>query len=132
MSSLRATRQRQIIVSERIQSNQAMAILGVPLRSVQNLAAGGVLPSAAKYVSGWTFDEKALRRYVAEREQATRDKAKVRIKAAPSKKKPVDRAPSYGSQAAYERARGIKPGQPRRKERRQIQPTSTKPPKDSD
>ena len=132
MSSLRATHQRQVIGSERIQSHQARAILGVSLRSVQNLAARGVLPSAAQYDRDWTFDEKALRRYVAEREQDTRDKAKVRIKTEPSKKKPVDRAPSHGSQAAYEQALGLKPGQPRRKRRRQTQPTSTKSAKDND
>lgn len=119
-------------MSERIQSHQARAILGVSLRSVQNLAAGGVLPSAAKYARDWTFDEAALRRYVTEREQATRDKAKVRIKLATSERKSVDRAPSHGSQAAYERALGLKPGQPRRKRRRQTQPTSTKPAKDND
>ena len=131
MSSLRAMHQRQVIVSERIQSHQARAILGVSLRSVQNLAAGGVLPSAAKYARDWTFDEKALRGYVAEREQATRDKARVRINAAPSNKKSVDRAPSHGSQAAYEQALGLKPGQPRRKRRHQTQPTATKPIKDN-
>ena len=104
--------------------------MGIPLRSVQNLAARGVLPSAAQYKRDWTFDEKALRRYVAEREQATRDKAKIYIKGEPSKKRPIDRAPSHESQTAYERALGLKPGQPRRKVRRQAQSTSTEPAKD--
>lgn len=117
-------------MSERIQSHQAKTILGVSLRSVQNLAARGVLPSAAQYARDWTFDEEALRRYVAECEQATRDKAKVRISAAPSKK-PIDHASSHGLQADYERALGIKPGQPRRK-RRKANSTTTKPTEDND
>jgi hypothetical protein len=118
MSSLRATHQQQVIVSERIQSHQAKAILGISLRSVQDLAARGLLPSAAQYARDWTFDEKVLRRYVAEREQAAREKAKVRINAAPPQKKSVDRAPSHGSQAAYEQALGLKRRQPRRKRRK--------------
>lgn len=100
------------------------------MRSVQNLAAEGVLPSAAQYRRDWTFDETALRRYVAEREQAAREKAKVRIKAF-SQKKPIDGAPSHGLQAEYERALGIKPGQPRRKGRK-ARSTAAKPTEGND
>ena len=117
-------------MSERIQSHQAQAILGISLRSVQNLAARGVLPSAAQYDRDWTFDEKALRSYVAEREQVTRDKAKVDIKNEFSRKKTIERAPSHGSQTAYERALGLKPDQSRRKVIHQPRSASTKPAKD--
>jgi hypothetical protein len=119
-------------VSERIQSDQAVSILGISLRAVQDLADRGLLPSAAQYRRNWTFNEQVLRNYVAEREQATRDKAQVRIKTAPSNRKPVDRAPSHGWQAAYEKALGLKPGEPRHKRPRQTQPASTKPARDSD
>ena len=132
MSSLRATHQGQVIVSERIQSHQAKSILGISLRAVQDLAARSLLPSAAQYRRSWTFEEKALRSFVAEREQATRERAKVRVTAEPSKKKPIDRAPSHRSQAAYEQALGLKPGQPHRKARRKRHPASTKPTKDNE
>jgi hypothetical protein len=105
-------------MSERIQSRAAKDILGVPLRSVQNLAAQGELPSAAQYKRNWTFDEAALRRYVAEREQATQDRAKAHNMPAPPTKRTVNRAPSHAAQAAYERALGLKPDRSKRSHRR--------------
>jgi hypothetical protein len=49
----------------------AVAILGVPPRTVQDLAARGELPGAAKFGRRWTFDLSKLRRYVREKERTT-------------------------------------------------------------
>ena len=90
MSSLRATHQRQVIVSERIQSHQARAILGISLRSVQNLAARGVLPSAAQYARDWTFDEEGA----ASATWRSASKPRARRQRFISKPRPPRRSPS--------------------------------------
>lgn len=56
---------------ERVTIDGAVAILGVPARTVQALAAAGELPGSAKIGRRWTFDEAALRRWVAEKERET-------------------------------------------------------------
>jgi excisionase family DNA binding protein len=53
---------------ERVLSNKAVAILGLPLRTVQQLAARGEL-GAAKLGRCWTFDLEKLRRFVKHRER---------------------------------------------------------------
>jgi excisionase family DNA binding protein len=95
------------IMSERIQTDRAREILGISRRSVQNLAARGELPSAAKCGRNWTFNEADLRRYVAEREEANRQQAAARAKPRPRPKQPLSKVPSYASLSAYARALGI-------------------------
>jgi ribosomal protein S14 len=55
--------------SERGSSEEAMAILGLPRRTVQNMAARGELPGAAKLGRVWTFDLAKLRRHVTMKER---------------------------------------------------------------
>jgi hypothetical protein len=55
-------------MSERIQARAAASLLGVTARTVQNLAARGELPSAAKIGKVWTFDAYKLARHVAAKE----------------------------------------------------------------
>jgi predicted DNA-binding transcriptional regulator AlpA len=100
----------QPVMQERIQSGRAKQILGISLRSVQNLAARGELPSAAKFKRSWTFDEAELRRYVAEREEANRQQAAARAKPCPPPKRPVSKVPSYASLSTYASALGISAG----------------------
>jgi Helix-turn-helix domain len=56
---------------ERGASQQAKAILGLPVRTVQDLAARGEIAGAAKLGRRWTFDLEKLRRFVRQRERET-------------------------------------------------------------
>jgi excisionase family DNA binding protein len=94
-------------MSERIQTGRAKEILGISLRSVQNLAAKGELPSAAKCGRSWTFNEADLRRYVAEQEEANRQQAATRARLCLRPKQPIAKPPSYSSLSAYASALGI-------------------------
>lgn len=49
---------------ERIRAIEASDILGVELRTVQAMAARGELPGAAKVGKLWTFDQKALKKFL--------------------------------------------------------------------
>src|SRR5262245_45862316 len=64
--------------AERGSVKVAAAILGVPPRTVQDLAARGELPGAAKFGRCWTFDLGKLRRFVKRREEQTWQHAKRR------------------------------------------------------
>ena len=55
--------------SERGSSEEAMAILGLPRRTVQSKAAKGEIPGAAKFGRRWTFDLAKLRQLVREGER---------------------------------------------------------------
>jgi ribosomal protein S14 len=55
---------------ERCGVEQAAAILGLSRRKVQDMAARGQLPGAAK-IGHWTFDVEKLRRYVQLKERQT-------------------------------------------------------------
>jgi excisionase family DNA binding protein len=59
-------------------ADQAAAILGIPRRTVQALAARGELPGAAKIGRLWTFDIEKLRRLVRQRERETWQSARHR------------------------------------------------------
>jgi excisionase family DNA binding protein len=63
---------------ERALINKAVAILGLPLRTVQQLAARGELPGVAKIGRRWTFNLEELRRHVKQRERKTWQSAKPR------------------------------------------------------
>lgn len=52
-----------------IQSPAAAFILGVSVRQVQNMAARGLLPSAAKMGSVWTFRRGAIQDYRRQKER---------------------------------------------------------------
>src|SRR5262249_52236361 len=54
---------------ERGTADEAAAILGLPTRTVQKLAARGELPGAAKFGRRWTFDLRTLRRHVISKER---------------------------------------------------------------
>ena len=56
---------------ERVSMEKAAAILGSPVRTVQDLAARGEIPGAAKIGGRWTFDIEKLRRLVRQRERET-------------------------------------------------------------
>jgi hypothetical protein len=57
--------------TERCAIDQAVAILGLPLRTVQDLAARGEIMGAAKIGRRWTFDLEKLRRFVRDKERQT-------------------------------------------------------------
>jgi Helix-turn-helix domain len=55
--------------NERVEKHRAAGILGVPVRTVIDMAAHGRLPGAAKIGRAWTFDESKLRHYVKMKER---------------------------------------------------------------
>ena len=57
--------------SERGTAKQAAAILGVPTRTIQDLATRGEIPGAAKLGRRWTFDLEKLRRLLKQKERET-------------------------------------------------------------
>jgi excisionase family DNA binding protein len=50
---------------------QAATILGLPSRTIQDLAARGKIAGAAKLGRRWTFDQEKLRRFIREKERET-------------------------------------------------------------
>jgi hypothetical protein len=64
--------------AERVSIHKAVAILGLPLRTVQELSARGEIPGAAKLGRRWTFDIEKLRRLVRQRERETWQNGKHR------------------------------------------------------
>ena len=56
----------------RIQSRAAADMTGLSVRAIQDMAARGDVPGAAKLGSRWTFDYDRLRALIAEREAACR------------------------------------------------------------
>lgn len=59
----------------RIQTAAAAALLGISPRTVQGLAAQGLLPGAAKIGKVWTFDRSKLIRFIAAQEAETQTRA---------------------------------------------------------
>ena len=56
---------------ERIRTPRAASILGLSVRAVQNMAAQGKIPGAAKMGAIWTYDEVKLRNWIRELEEKT-------------------------------------------------------------
>ena len=67
----RRRERKRVCQQERGTIEQATAIMGVPQRTVQALAARGDLPGAAKFGRVWTFDLARLRRHVKDKEKET-------------------------------------------------------------
>jgi phage terminase Nu1 subunit (DNA packaging protein) len=59
----------KIVKFERIKSEAVAAITGYSIRQVQEMAALGKIPSAAKPGVEWTFNERAVRRWMRLKEQ---------------------------------------------------------------
>lgn len=53
-----------VMKSERIYIVEVAAILGIPMRSVQAMAARGRIPSAARVSKRWTFNERSVRDFL--------------------------------------------------------------------
>jgi Helix-turn-helix domain len=66
-----AKQRRSMSRDERASLKTAATILGLPLRTVQHLAARGEIAGAAKFGRRWTFDVDKLRRLIKERERQT-------------------------------------------------------------
>lgn len=96
-------------MAERIRTDQAKDILGIPLRTVQQLARQGVLPSAAQYRRAWTFNEAALRAYVAAQEEIVRRRTGTCSPLPATTLGPVAQPPTNSCQADYEAALGLRP-----------------------
>ena len=64
--------------AERVSIDKAVAVLGLPKRTVQELAARGEIAGAAKIGRRWTFDIEKLRRLVRQRERETWQNGKRR------------------------------------------------------
>lgn len=60
---------------ERATIDEAILIIGLPIRTVQAMAARGEIPGAAKFGRRWTFDLKKLRQMIKVREDETVQKA---------------------------------------------------------
>jgi hypothetical protein len=60
---------------ERGDVKDAMRILGAGMRTVEDMAAAGLLPGAAKFNRRWSFDLQKLRRYVEEKEREIWERA---------------------------------------------------------
>jgi hypothetical protein len=67
----RKPRIRDALKSERCTVEQAASILGLPVRTVQSMAASGELPGAAKINRRWNFDPLKLRQFVRTKERET-------------------------------------------------------------
>ena len=67
---------RRELRRERDNIDEAVAILGLSRRFVQERAAAGLLPGAAKFGRRWTFDLAKLREHVKEKEAETWEQAK--------------------------------------------------------
>lgn len=67
------------LVPERCTIEHAVLIIGLPKRTVQDMAARGELPGAAKFRRRWTFDINKLRKFVAEEERKTRRRGSALI-----------------------------------------------------
>jgi hypothetical protein len=74
----RPARQRREAPIERGGLEEAVAILGLPERTVQSMAARGEIPGAAKLGRRWTFDIARLRTLVRNKERQTWVNAKHR------------------------------------------------------
>ncbi len=60
--------------SERVGVSQVAQITGMSFRTIQQRAAWGLIPSAAKLGGNWSFDEAAIRLWVQQQEQVTAKK----------------------------------------------------------
>jgi hypothetical protein len=76
-AKLRPRRRKVRGAKERGTIEQAVAIIGLSMRAVQDLAARGEIPGAAKFGRRWTFDLAKLRRHVAAKEQETWQRAQA-------------------------------------------------------
>jgi hypothetical protein len=56
---------------ERIIIEEAQPLIGLPIRTVQSMAARGEIPGAAKMRRRWTFDRAKLTSWVAHKEEET-------------------------------------------------------------
>lgn len=95
---------------ERIRPADVARITGLSRRQVQAMALAGLLPSAAKLGSLWTFDERRIRAWLIDRERESAATAGAVTSASAIRR--CDAAiglPDAGILAAYERAIGLKP-----------------------
>ena len=90
---------------ERVRARAASLICGLPVRTVQHLAAQGVIPGAAKLGGQWTFDEVTLRAWIRRREA---ERCRTYISEA-RHGGVVSRLPDVTIDEAYERAIGLRP-----------------------
>ena len=91
---------------ERIRARRVAEITGLSLRSVQASAIRGEIPSAAKFGKTWTFNERAVREWVAAKEKETIQKAEwtrqlIKSLGTPSFRPGTVSPPNYGE--IYER-----------------------------
>lgn len=97
---------------ERIRSRAAAAITGLPLRSLQGMAARSSIPGAAKLGACWTFNEAKLRQWILEKEdEVTR---RIIYTAEAPYTGDVYRVAGMSIDEACERAIGLKPKHSRR------------------
>ena len=54
---------------ERITMGPSGRIIGLPARTVQEMACAGKIPGAVKFGRSWTFDEAQLRNWIKRKEQ---------------------------------------------------------------
>jgi excisionase family DNA binding protein len=95
---------------ERIQSPAVARILGVTTKTVQDMAARGELPSAARIGHRWTFNEAKIREFVKAREDDCQQRA-PRASAFIGRAAVDLRLPDATLDAAYEEAIGLnRPG----------------------
>jgi excisionase family DNA binding protein len=100
---------------ERIQTPQVAAILGVTTKTVQDMAARGELPTAARIGRRWTFNEDAIRNLVRAKERETQSTAANMRQWLMRRPPPVAVSPPPSTiDEEYERLIGLRPTKRRR------------------
>lgn len=91
--------------SERIMTSELHIITGLGIRTLQNMAAQGLIPSAKKYRRQWTFDEATVRRWA---KLGETDWTGISIDEG-QYGKPVSKSTERNTENHYERAIGLRP-----------------------
>lgn len=88
-------------MSERIRPREVSHITSLSQRKVQELAAAGKLPSAAKLGGVWTFEERAIRAWITQREQSLWPESHAISTSAGKSGGDVSKSPDESIEAAY-------------------------------
>jgi hypothetical protein len=86
---------------QRIRANDVASILGVGVRCVQQMAAAGRLPSAARIGKVWTFDPVRIKSFLAEAEIQCQKRTSIRETVSGGFERPLTESKS---ERAYELA----------------------------
>ncbi len=92
---------------ERVRARKVVEITSLSLRQVQEMSAKGLIPSAAKLGSVWTFNERTIRRWVGHRE---REACRTISTSETGSGMPALNAAGVNYDEAYGQLLGLRPG----------------------